>query len=326
MNYSKQIVRETPRGIIFTDFDGTLFNSERFVTEENFKTLETAREAGYITAIATGRSLFSFRRVADSLDTPIEDYFDYLIFSSGAGVIRSYPGIRGFKTEVTVEDLIEAEGLSPSVAFDAAGLLFRRGIDFMIQKLVPDNHHFVHVKSNGAVNPDYYRRIRIYSGFTEALESADGDSELDQIEKACFKGVSQLVAVVPPGGNTDIDAKYTNELIEYLRHRLSDCSIIRTTSPIDHSSLWIEVFNPEVSKSKTADRLTRSLGLSSENALAVGNDFNDEDMLHWAGTGRTVDEAPEKMRMAHPSAGRAIDSAVASAIQSFITDKKGVKT
>ena len=80
-------------------------------------------------------------------------------------------------------DLIEAEGLPPLTAVDAAGVMFRRGIDFMIHKPVPENQHFVHVKSNGSVNPDYYRRIKIYSDFAAPLQTGDSDAELEQIDK-----------------------------------------------------------------------------------------------------------------------------------------------
>ena len=316
MSYSDR--NSAPRGIIFTDFDGTLFNSERFITGENFSALRRAREAGYITAIATGRSLFSFRRVAAGIDPPIEEYLDYLIFSSGAGVIKATRTIRGFDRGIGDGDLIEAEGLPPLTAVDAAGVMFRRGIDFMIHKPVPENQHFVHVKSNGSVNPDYYRRIKIYSDFAAPLQTGDSDAELEQIDKLCMEGVSQLVGIVPPAENIE-STKYTADLIEYLRHRLPECSVVRTTSPLDHNSLWVEIFNAGVSKSKAAARLTQSLGLNSADALAVGNDFNDEDLLRWAGTARTVDEAPGVMKLEHKSAGRAIDSAVAAAIGDFIS-------
>ena len=310
-------MNSSKRGIIFTDFDGTLFNQMRCITDENYSALDEARKAGYITAVATGRSLFSFRRVAESLDRPIEEFLDYLIFSSGAGVIRSYEGIRGFDSEITEKDLIESERLSPPAAINAAGLLFRRGIDFMIQKPVPENHRFVHIKSNGAVNPDYYRRIKIYSDFAQPLDSGDGDSELERIEKLCFGGVSQIVAIIPYSGLSD-NEKYYNELHEYIKHSLDGCSVIRTTSPIDHRSLWIEIFSPEVSKSKTAERLAASLGFSAADCLAVGNDFNDEDLLKWAGTGRTVDEAPDRLKQLYRPAGSSLNSAVASAVCEFI--------
>ena len=305
MNYSE--AENRPRGIILTDFDGTLFNRERYITDENYSALKEAREAGYITAIDTGRSLYSFKRVAKQLSRPIGDYFDYLIFSSGAGIIK-----------FSDDSLFEADNLSPPEANEAAALLFKQGIDFMIQREVPDNHFFVYVKSNGAINPDFYRRINIYQDFARPLDPADGDSELERIEQVCFEGVSQLVAVIPPSGGDD--DKYAAELMEYLRHRLADYTIIRTTSPIDHRSLWIEVFNCDVSKSKTAARLTEKFGLDASSALAIGNDFNDEDMLRWAGTSRTVDEAPPQLKNCFCSAGRAVDSAVAAAIREFTAD------
>ena len=302
---------ENFKGIVFSDFDGTLYNREKLIPEDNYKALAAAKNSGFITAVNTGRSLFSFRRVINKLDRNISDYFDYLVFSSGAGIAD----LRDWR-------LLEAENLGAESAIDAAGLLFRHGIDFMIQKEVPQNHCFVHVKSNGSVNPDYYRRIEIYRDFAEPLNScntgAEELSDLELIEKACYSGVSQLVAVIPPSSGDDL--KYADELIEYLRHKLSGCTVIRTTSPIDHRSLWIEVFSPEVSKSKTAARLAASLNLGADRALAIGNDFNDEDLLHWAGTARTVDEAPEALKKLHISAGPSTEGAVAKAVYSFIAE------
>ncbi len=299
MNYS-----DKPQGFIFTDFDGTLFNHKRFITDDNYTALETARTAGYLTAINTGRSLFSFKRAAAKLEKPISDYIDFLIFSSGVGVLR-----------LCDDKLEETENLMAADAFEAAGLFFKHGIDFMLQKEVPHNHHFVHVKSNGSVNPDFYRRIKIYEDFAEGLSPKEEESDLDSIEKVCYEGVSQLVGIIPP--SIKDDEKYASELIEYLRYRLSSCSIVRTTSPIDHKSLWVEIFSPDVSKAKTAARLAERHGLNAETSLAIGNDFNDEDLLRWAGTARTVDEAPESLKQMYPSAGRSIDSAVANAIREF---------
>ena len=292
MNYSdSESSKASTRGVIFTDFDGTLFNHNGAVTRSNLEALKTARESGYVTSIATGRSLFSFNRVLKQLDMPITDYIDYLIFSSGAGVLR-YPEAK----------LIETEELPFNEALEAAGLLFRHGIDFMIQQKVPENHRFIYIKSNGSVNPDFYRRIKIYSDYSSGLEPGDGDSDLDRIEKICLDGVSQLVAIVPPSGGDD--EKHSSDLLEYLRHRLSGCTIIRTTSPIDHKSLWIEVFNKQVSKSKAAARLAAALGVKASDCLAVGNDFNDEDLLSW-GRHLTLpwDEAPEALKRLHQSAG-----------------------
>jgi len=303
MSYTK------PKGIIFTDFDGTLFDSNKTIVSKNYEALEEAGRQGFVRVIATGRSLYSFRRASAGLDRKIGDYIDYLIFSSGAGTLEYSQNL---------ETLIEAEALKAESAFSAAGLLFRHGIDFMIHSSVPENHRFTHIKANGCVNPDYYRRLKIYSDFALPLRPAEEDSELDAIEKICSAGVTQLIAVIPPASGSNSD-KFQTELLEYLRLKLPDCSVIRTTSPIDHQSLWIEIFNPQVSKSQAASRLAERLGLGSEDCLAIGNDFNDEDLLAWAGRGITVAEAPEKIKNAFASAGPAADGAVAAAVTDFIS-------
>ncbi len=292
-------------GAIFIDFDGTLYNSDHYIAEENYAALKEARDSGYITAINTGRSLFSFKRAAVTLDKSMADYFDFLIFSSGAGIIDLKDG-----------SLFEAKELESELAFEAAEVLFKDGLDFMIHNRVPENHRFVYVKSNGAVNPDFYRRMNIYEGLGQSLGSDENNSDLDRIKSVCNNGVSQLLAVVPPSVN---DNRYSEKLMDYLQKRLGSCTVIRTTSPLDKKSLWIEIFSPDVSKAKTAERLAARFGIGAESSLAVGNDFNDLDMLKWAGTGRSVDEAPDQIKRLYPSAGRSSDSAVAAAIREFIT-------
>jgi hydroxymethylpyrimidine pyrophosphatase-like HAD family hydrolase len=294
------------KGIIFTDFDGTLLNSSGFIAPDNYEALKAAGEAGYIRAIATGRSLFSFKKAVSRLERPIDDYIDFLIFSSGTAVLKTGSN--------EPDDLKNLDGNS---AAETAALLFRHGIDFMIQSPAPLNHRMVHVKANGAVNPDFYRRINIYSEFSTPLTINGDESETEAIERLCMKGVSQIIAIIPPAGNQD-NEKFSFQMLEFLRAKLPDCSIIRTTSPIDHRSLWIEFFNPEVSKSRAAERLALRFGLSAAECLAIGNDFNDEDLLSWAGTAYTVDEAHEELRKLFPSAGRSSGGAVASAIKSFI--------
>ncbi|MDC7125636.1 MAG: HAD family hydrolase [Spirochaetales bacterium] len=317
MKYFDSLKKKDIKGIIFTDFDGTLFNRKRYISQNNYDVLQKARDAGFLTVIATGRSLYSFRRVAKSLEHPIEDFFDFLIFSSGSGIIRSFEGIRGFEKTIKPDDIIDSRTLSNTDSSQAAEILFMDGIDFMIHQPVPDNHHFIHIKSNGSLNPDYYRRIRIYEEFASPLSLSEDDSEIDKIKTICNQGVSQMVAVIPPQEGKDSD-DYYNKLHEYLCQKIDNCSVIRTTSPVDHKSLWIEVFPSDVSKSQAANRLASKLDVKKENCLAIGNDFNDEDMLEWAGTGRTVDEAHEKLKQRFPSAGKSEDGAVAVAIEEFI--------
>ena len=69
--------------IVVTDLDGTLLPSQGCISKKNYNTLVSLRDKEIIRVIATGRTLYSAMAVLPE-DFPI----DYLIFSSGAGIIQ----------------------------------------------------------------------------------------------------------------------------------------------------------------------------------------------------------------------------------------------
>ena len=84
----RKIVNDTPHkynGLFITDFDGTLLRSDRTLDDRDLEALERLGSMDIVRVIATGRSLYSLYRAIDS-SLPI----DYVIFSTGAGVIK-YP-------------------------------------------------------------------------------------------------------------------------------------------------------------------------------------------------------------------------------------------
>jgi len=68
--------------MVVTDLDGTLFQRDRRPSPRNLRTLVKLGRRGRLRVIATGRNLFSARKVLP-LDFPV----DYLLFSSGAGIM-----------------------------------------------------------------------------------------------------------------------------------------------------------------------------------------------------------------------------------------------
>ncbi|MCJ7829984.1 MAG: Cof-type HAD-IIB family hydrolase, partial [Desulfobacterales bacterium] len=211
--------------------------------------------------VATGRSLFSFRKVAD-VDLPV----DYVIFSTGAGVLH-FPGAR----------ILRETNLTPEEAARVADVFWTADLDFMLHRPLPDNHRFAFWAS-GRENPDFRRRIALYSDFCRPLESPP--------ER--FGPAAQLLAVVTP--------EVPLSFLEGLREKLKGFNVIRTTSPLDGRSTWVEVFPRQVSKSLTTGWLAAELGLGPRNALAVGNDYNDLDLLQWSGASFVVANAPGDLK------------------------------
>jgi hydroxymethylpyrimidine pyrophosphatase-like HAD family hydrolase len=247
-------------GMVVTDLDGTLFQSERRISARNYRTLEDLGSRRVLRVVATGRHLLSARRVlADGF--PI----DFLIFSSGAGILawRSQKLLRSIS-------MSEEEVASAFEAFSS------RSLDFMVHRPIPHNHHFVYY-SSGEGNPDFEARCALYREFAKP-----GRPGLLPMRKAC-----QLLAIEP----------YFRSFSRYrqIKAQLPGLTVIRTTSPLDGKSRWLEIFPGRVSKALASRWLARTQGIREDRILAVGNDFNDLDLLRWAAKSFAVGGAPEEL-------------------------------
>ena len=246
-------------GMVITDLDGTLLTPDSKVSEQDIQTLVRLKQRNVLRVIATGRSPFSFKKVLSD-DFPI----DYLIFSSGAGLLNWHTREILFSYEMD-EDEVRS----------ASELLMDMELDFMIQDPIPDNHKFKYVQFNRR-NSDFNRRIELYRDFADPL-----DENPSPYRKAC-----QVVAIVPDNPSLYIRVKT----------ELQDLSVIRTTSPLDGESMWIEIFPGSVSKSRAGQKLYNLLKIDSEPVLGIGNDYNDLDLLEWTEYSYIVSNAPEDLK------------------------------
>ena len=249
--------------MLVTDLDGTLLDSSSRLSEPNRRALQDLGSAGVIRVVATGRSFYSALQALDA-DFPI----DYLVFSTGAGIVRW-----------SDRELLASHAMTRADAERAIAVLLAAEFDFMVHHGVPDNHHF-HFRKAEAENPDFDRRCARYVDF--ALPWVDPLPH-DVV-------VSQLLVIEPAG----VDSRY-----EWLRRELPFSNVVLTTSPLDHRSRWLEVFPPSVSKSIASDWLRQRYGLELGAVSAVGNDHNDTDMLEWAGQSYVVANAVEVLRSRH---------------------------
>jgi len=255
--------------MVVTDLDGTLLDTQARLGSANRQALERLGEAGSLRVIATGRSLHSAELVLDA-DFPI----DYLVFSSGAGIL-----------DWSNRELLAAHAMGAGDVQGALELLLAKGLAFMVHLGVPDNHHFYYHGGAGsgagqvaaADNPDFHRRCRRYEDFARPL---DGPGvEMGQ--------VSQFLVIEAPGSESHYDA---------LVSELANLNVVLTTSPLDHRSRWIEIFPASASKSQAAEWLRHRHGVEHGAVVAVGNDYNDRDLLDWARHSFVVSNAPASLK------------------------------
>lgn len=278
---------ERPGGLFVCDFDGTLLRSDRSFSNADMKALSRLGALGIIRVIATGRSIYSLNTIAISA-LPV----DFIIFSSGAGVVQ-HPG----------GHIIRKVSLETHEVDRAIAILQADDLDFMVHRPIPDNHVFAYFESTPA-NEDFKRRIALYSQFAFPLdENADG-----------FGPATQLLAILPPGDSRPV--------LDDIRKKLPDFNIIQTTSPLDGQSIWIEVFPPNVSKSLAVAWLTAEFGLDSGQTLSIGNDYNDLDLLEWTASSFVVENAPDDLKNRFPVVASHNDSGVAEAVQRWLSSNK----
>ena len=249
--------------MVVTDLDGTLLDRDSRLSQVNRHTLVKLGEAGIPRVVATGRNYFSFRRLGLD-DLPI----DYLVFSSGAGIM-----------EFRSRHIIHSSFLPDPEVNMIIQVLINQSISFMVHDLVTDNHRFLFYDC-GRTDTDFHKRIELYKDHAWPLT----------LDPPNFHHACQVLAIVPQ----DI------ELLEDLRDKLNLFRVIRTTSPIDGESMWIEIFPRDVSKGHGISWLCVKLGINEKECIGIGNDYNDLDMLETVGYPFVVDNAPEELRGIFP--------------------------
>ena len=245
---------------IITDLDGTILPSGGEISPQTVRILEQAGQKGVVRIIATGRTLFAARKVLPD-NFPI----DYLIFSSGAGILQ-WPDKR----------LLHTQHIGTEEARKIARYLWDYNINFAIQREMPDNHHFYYTDMY-PVHNDFSRRVSVFKEFGNPIGTAE----------EILSPVTQFLMILD---NTHI------RLLEQIRKELSAYTVIRTTSPYDYRAIWLEIFPKEVHKGHSCRLLAERLGILPEECAGIGNDYNDLDFLDICGESAVVGNAPETMR------------------------------
>ena len=264
--------------IVFTDLDGTLLNSQQKVSDKNLEMLHQLHDKKIVRVLVTGRNLYSLSKVITD-DFPV----DYVIFSTGVGIY-----------DWNTKQLIHSTNLEEIQINTVANLLIDNNINFMLQREVPDNHKFHYLK-HGHIGADFQRRIDIYYEFAEAV------CEMK------IKIASQFLAIFE-----DL------ETFHQIKNQLVGVEIVRATSPLDHKSIWMEIFHQDVSKGKGCHWLCNHLSIDRKYTLSLGNDYNDLDMLNWTKYSFVVENSTGDLKEKFPVTKHYDKNAFAETLKKFV--------
>lgn len=246
-------------GMAVTDFDGTLLGSNSKVSDRNLKTLYRLKQESICRVIATGRSVYSLDKEI-SPDFPV----DYLVFSSGAGIM-----------DWKSREIIKSYTLNNEQVSEISKVFRKHKLNFMVHNPLPDNHRFCYYLYDDA-HEDFHRRCSMYGDYA-SQKKYYWEHEKD---------ASQLLAVM----------KKDLELFYKVKKDLDHYRVIRTTSPIGGNSIWMEIFPKNVSKGLATKWLCHHLEIDAEKTIGIGNDYNDLELLNFTKQSFVVDNAPEELK------------------------------
>ena len=255
-----------PVRLVAIDMDGTLLpNYEQAVSPRNQQALRAAQQAGITIAIATGRRMAYTVPLLQGLglraDTP-------LITSNGA-VIRNLDS-----------QPIGICHLEARVARGLCGLLRPFGaVVFTFDRpgrgeLVLEDLEQVHGRIAIWVETNRHA-IEVFKPLELALK--DGE---DPIQGMVTGHLSRMR-----------DAEKALKASEWS----SSCDCVRTEYPAKDISI-LDILPIGVSKGWALGQLADRLGISSRETMAIGDNWNDVDMLEWAGQGVVMGNAAAELR------------------------------
>jgi Cof subfamily protein (haloacid dehalogenase superfamily) len=236
--------------LIAMDIDGTLLDSRAQLPEENARAIAEAAARGIAIVLVTGRRFDFARGIADALPCDL-----HLIVNNGA-IIKAKSGDTHQQLLLPIETarrVIEAMSdfrSEASVVFDRP-----RERQVILERVNWDD----------PVRGSYFRRNREYIAEISPLASClDGDDPI----QVMFVGACRRMREAHRSLETlPFAQEFTLALTEYEYRNLS----------------LIDVLRRGVTKGKALAEWARRLGISRAEVMAIGDNWNDREMLEYAG-------------------------------------------
>ena len=256
-----------PVRLVAIDMDGTLLPTfSQQISSRNAQALKAAQEAGIVVAIATGRRQAYSAPIFDGLGLRA----DMPLMTSNGAVTRTLAGQQ-----------LDRSHMDAKVARALCGLLRTFGaVVFTFDhegpgELVLEDLEQTHGRI--ALWVDTNRKsIAVVKPLEDALQ--DGN---DPIQGMVAGGLSKM--------------RHAEKALKESSWN-NACACIRTEYPGRDLSI-LDLLPPGVSKGWALQRLAARLGINRKETMAIGDNWNDVDMLEWAGQSVMMGNAAQELRM-----------------------------
>jgi len=271
--------------LIGIDVDGTLLDPRGEIPQANIDAIQDAVTAGIRIALVTGRSYPFARPIADPLPDSIT-----LIVSNGA-VERGMDGLRVARRLLdrhTARAVLDAT----RPFRESAALVFDRDADRQVMFETMDWEH--------PGRKAYWARNQSLIAQSVPLE----DALVEDPIQVMFNGGVDTMRALYRALNLEADG-FAVSLTEYT-HR--DFSLIDVTAP-------------GATKGRALAWRAAQLGIARDEVMAVGDNFNDLEMLEFAGLPVVMANSVEELKQrGWPITGDNENAGLAEAIRRFVFD------
>jgi hydroxymethylpyrimidine pyrophosphatase-like HAD family hydrolase len=249
--------------LLAIDLDGTLLSSRREIPEENLRAVRAAAGGGVAIAIVTGRRF-------PALETYVEPLgIDPFVVSNSGALIRE--GLRG--------PILTRRLLSLATATAVLELSFGAQMEPILHD-GPDAEGHLILRDSARDLPSMGRYLNKSSPpprFVETIELRRAPVQIG------FTGSVERIR------------SFERELLAGLRGLGLPASLARTEY-LEEDLALLDVLAEEATKSKALEFLCHRLGIAIESSMAIGDNWNDVEMLERAGLGVLMANAGDELK------------------------------
>ena len=280
-------LKNNPKGnikLLVLDIDGTIAGQSNQVRQPVLEAIKAAQAQGVLVAIATGRMYRSALRFHEKVGANLP-----LIAYQGAWIQDTVTNKRHFHQPVSVTLAAELLDYLEKPEFKSRlSIHFYINDELYVREIIGDTKEYA---LRSGIPPNAVGDLRVTL-----------DPALDQ-------SPTKILALSE-------DTKLIDELLVKVRQLYHPEELYLTKSV----ATFFEMAHPLVNKGLAVDYLVKKvLHITPEEVMTIGDNFNDVEMLQYAGIGVAMGDAPEEVKaIANWVAPSVEEDGVAEAINKFI--------
>ena len=258
-----------PIRLLALDLDGTLLNSRGELSERNFNAIRQARGIGVSVAIVTGR------RFRDARPLALQLGLDVPVISHNGALTKHATTLE------TVKALL--------MPLDAAREVIEAGLSHGADALVSDDPDGPGMLVYDHISDDNLALVK----YIEWSRRVVGDDPAETVRRVASlrEYLDHEPIHIAFSGRCEPMAR----LAEGLRRQCGPkIRVLCTIYPRQNFTL-VDVLHPDASKGTGVEAAAAELSITAEEVMAIGDNHNDIEMLHYAGTGVVMANAESQL-------------------------------